>query len=49
MPLPRRGDPDERLLPEECQAVVVDEPGGLRVAQAGQDVVVGVRPDAVPL
>ena len=32
-------DSDERLLPAECQAVVVAEPGGLRVQQALADVI----------
>ena len=39
-------DADERLLPAECQAVVVAEPGGLRVQQAMADVIRQVRPDA---
>jgi len=39
-------DSDERLLPAECQAVVVAEPGGLRVQQALADVIRQVRPDA---
>jgi DNA segregation ATPase FtsK/SpoIIIE, S-DNA-T family len=38
-------DADERLLPAECQAVVVAEPGGLRVQQAMADVIRRVRPD----
>ena len=42
-------DADERLLPAECQAVVVAEPGGLRVQQAMTDSIGQVRPDtAVP-
>ena len=39
-------DTDERLLPAECQAVVVAEPGGLRVQQAMTDAIRQVRPDA---
>ena len=39
-------DSEERLLPAECQAVVVAEPGGLRVQQALADVIRQVRPDA---
>ena len=39
-------DADERLLPAECQAVVVAEPGGLRVQQAMTDGIRHVRPDA---
>ena len=38
-------DADERLLPAECQAVVVAEPGGLRVQQTMADVIRRVRPD----
>ncbi len=37
-------DADERLLPAECQAVVVVEPDGLRVQQAMADTVRQVRP-----
>ncbi|MFE5819989.1 FtsK/SpoIIIE domain-containing protein [Streptomyces sp. NPDC056479] len=41
-------DTQERLLPEECLAVVSEEPGGtLRVGRSGLDPVTGVRPDAV--
>ncbi len=41
-------DADERLLPEECDAVVVEQPGGtLRVSRQRSDVVEGVRPDLV--
>ncbi len=40
-------DGDERLLPAECQAVVVTEPDGLRVQQAMGDTLRQVRPDAV--
>ena len=40
-------DTDERLLPEECQAVAVAGPDGLRVQQALSEVVQGVRPDDV--
>jgi DNA segregation ATPase FtsK/SpoIIIE, S-DNA-T family len=39
-------DCDERLLPAECQAVVVAEPDGLRVHQAMADAIRQVRPDA---
>ena len=39
-------DADERLLPAECQAVVVAEPDGLRVQQAMTDGIRNVRPDA---
>ena len=39
-------DTDERLLPAECQAVVVTEPDGLRVAQAKAGTLRQVRPDA---
>lgn len=42
-------DTEERFLPEECQAVVVEQADGLRVQQARQDVVRAVRADAVPL
>ncbi len=38
-------DTDERLLPAECQAVVVVEPDGLRVQQAMADTIRQVRPD----
>ncbi|WP_180268867.1 hypothetical protein [Streptomyces sp. Ru87] len=39
---------DERLLPDECLALVVAEPGGtLRVARSGSATLTGVRPDAV--
>ncbi|MYT73844.1 MULTISPECIES: FtsK/SpoIIIE domain-containing protein [unclassified Streptomyces] len=41
-------DAEERLLPEECQAVVAEEPGGtVRVGRSGRGVVGGVRPDVV--
>lgn len=40
-------DADERLLPEECRAVVVEEADGLRVQQPRTDVVERVRPDLV--
>ncbi|MFJ4827287.1 FtsK/SpoIIIE domain-containing protein [Streptomyces bacillaris] len=41
-------DDEERLLPEECQAVVVEEPGGtLRVGRSGVATLTGVRPDRV--
>ena len=41
-------DADERLLPEECDAVVVEAPGGtLRVSRQLSDVVEDVRPDLV--
>ncbi|WP_281399638.1 FtsK/SpoIIIE domain-containing protein, partial [Streptomyces flaveus] len=43
-------DSEERLLPEECHAVVVEEPGGtVRVGRSGRDTVGSVRPDAVSL
>jgi S-DNA-T family DNA segregation ATPase FtsK/SpoIIIE len=40
-------DAEDRFLPGECQAIVVVEPEGLRVQQVGQDMLRGVRPDAV--
>ncbi|WP_206323403.1 FtsK/SpoIIIE domain-containing protein [Streptomyces sp. HNM0574] len=41
-------DTEERLLPEECQAVVAEEPGGtVRVGRSGAGTVTGIRPDAV--
>ncbi|MFI1393698.1 FtsK/SpoIIIE domain-containing protein [Streptomyces sp. NPDC020681] len=41
-------DAEERLLPEECQALVVAEPGGtLRVGRSGAATVTGVRADVV--
>lgn len=41
-------DDEERLLPEECQAVVAEEPNGtLRVGLSGAAVRTGVRPDTV--
>jgi S-DNA-T family DNA segregation ATPase FtsK/SpoIIIE len=40
-------DRDVRLLPRECQAVVEQIPGGLRISQAGAATVDGVRPDLV--
>ena len=40
-------DAEERFLPGECQAVIVVEEGGLRVSQAGEETIRGVRPDAV--
>jgi DNA segregation ATPase FtsK/SpoIIIE, S-DNA-T family len=40
-------DSDERLLPEECQAVVVEEATGLQVRQMRTQVVADVRPDLV--
>jgi S-DNA-T family DNA segregation ATPase FtsK/SpoIIIE len=39
-------DTDERLLPAECQAVVVAEPDGLRVQQADADTIRQVRRDS---
>ncbi|MBB3078449.1 S-DNA-T family DNA segregation ATPase FtsK/SpoIIIE [Streptomyces violarus] len=43
-------DAEERLLPEECHAVAVEEPGGtLRVGRSGRGTVGGIRPDAVSL
>ncbi len=46
-------DEEERLLPEECLAVVVEEPavaggGTLRVGRSRSTTLTGVRPDAVP-
>jgi S-DNA-T family DNA segregation ATPase FtsK/SpoIIIE len=38
-------DTDERLLPAECQAVMVAEPDGVRVQQAMADTIRQVRPD----
>ncbi|HEX4091256.1 MAG TPA: FtsK/SpoIIIE domain-containing protein [Trebonia sp.] len=40
-------DADERLLPAECQAVVVVDPDGLRVQQMMTPTVRQVRPDGV--
>jgi len=41
-------DDDERLLPEECHAVVVQDPDGLRVQQQrGLDPITGIRADQV--
>jgi S-DNA-T family DNA segregation ATPase FtsK/SpoIIIE len=40
-------DADERLLPAECQAVVVADPDGLRVQQMMTPTVRRVRPDTV--
>jgi S-DNA-T family DNA segregation ATPase FtsK/SpoIIIE len=40
-------DEDERLLPEECQAVVVQEASGVRVQQTRTAAVHDVRPDTV--
>jgi S-DNA-T family DNA segregation ATPase FtsK/SpoIIIE len=40
-------DSDERLLPEECEAVVVQESAGIRVQQARTAVIHDVRPDTV--
>jgi S-DNA-T family DNA segregation ATPase FtsK/SpoIIIE len=40
-------DADERLLPAECQAVVVADPDGLRVQQMMAPTVRQVRPDGV--
>ena len=40
-------DADERLLPAECQAVAVVEPGGLRVQQMMAATIREVRPDCV--
>ncbi|MDI3405750.1 FtsK/SpoIIIE domain-containing protein [Streptomyces cavernicola] len=41
-------DAEERLLPEECQAVVAEEPGGtLRVGRSGAGTATGIRPDLV--
>ncbi|SCF91827.1 DNA segregation ATPase FtsK/SpoIIIE, S-DNA-T family [Streptomyces sp. Ncost-T10-10d] len=43
-------DSEERLLPEECHAVVAEEPGGtVRVGRSGRGTVGGIRPDAVSL
>ncbi len=41
-------DTDERLLPEECTAVVSETLDGLRVRRQRADVVEGVRADLVP-
>ncbi|MFG2140385.1 FtsK/SpoIIIE domain-containing protein [Streptomyces sp. NPDC048650] len=41
-------DAEERLLPEECHAVVAEEPGGtVRVGRSGRGTLGGIRPDAV--
>ncbi|MBS2547705.1 cell division protein FtsK [Catenulispora sp. NL8] len=40
-------DAEQRFLPGECQAVAVAGPDGLRVQQVGEEVLRGVRPDAV--
>lgn len=40
-------DADERLLPEECHAVVVETATGMRVSQMRSEVVEQVRPDLV--
>jgi len=40
-------DRDERLLPEECQAVVVEVAGGIRVSQMRTEIIEPVRPDLV--
>ncbi|MFK0044027.1 FtsK/SpoIIIE domain-containing protein [Streptomyces sp. NPDC090741] len=41
-------DSEQRLLPEECQAVVTEEPGGtLRVGLSRSGTLTGVRTDAV--
>lgn len=43
-------DAEERLLPEECLAVVAEEPGGtVRVGRSGRGTVGGIRPDIVSL
>ncbi|RPF33513.1 S-DNA-T family DNA segregation ATPase FtsK/SpoIIIE [Streptomyces sp. TLI_185] len=43
-------DAEERLLPEECHAVVVEEPGGtVRVGRSGKGTIGGIRPDGVSL
>jgi len=42
-------DVEERLLPEECQAIVVEREGRLRVQQERAAAVEGVRPDQVGL
>lgn len=43
-------DAEERLLPEECHAVVVEEPGGtVRLGRSGKGTVGGIRPDGVSL
>jgi DNA segregation ATPase FtsK/SpoIIIE, S-DNA-T family len=41
-------DSDERLLPEECTAVVLQTPTGLTIRQQRSDVLAEVRPDMVP-
>jgi S-DNA-T family DNA segregation ATPase FtsK/SpoIIIE len=40
-------DSDERLLPEECSAVVIAEVTGLTIRQQGVDVLGGIRPDLI--
>ncbi|MEY9935291.1 S-DNA-T family DNA segregation ATPase FtsK/SpoIIIE [Catenulispora sp. GP43] len=40
-------DAEQRFLPGECQAVAVVDSNGLRIQQVGQEVLRGVRPDAV--
>ncbi|MER6420876.1 FtsK/SpoIIIE domain-containing protein [Streptomyces sp. NPDC001137] len=43
-------DAEERLLPEECHAVVVEEPGQtVRLGRSGKGTVGGIRPDGVSL
>lgn len=43
-------DAEERLLPEECLAVVAEEPGGtVRVGRSGRRTVGGIRPDTVSM
>jgi len=41
-------DAGEKLLPAECQAVVVAEGGRVRVQQAMEDTLAEIRPDLVP-
>ncbi len=40
-------DSDERLLPEECTAVVIAGPEGLDIRQQRVDVLMGIRPDLI--
>ena len=40
-------DSDERLLPEECTAVVIADPQQLAIRQQRVDVLAGIRPDLI--
>ncbi len=40
-------DSEERMLPEECQAVVIEEHDGVRIQRQRTDVVRGAHPDVV--